>query len=258
MRKGQTPHKSLYSSTLAPMQLFLKLLDTPIGSSTRDREIGIAKFLIFLSQRLFYFTCSGKFCGGKSDGLQPYEFVRFLFGPLETQAKKAVLDTPATPSPAYADIDEWIRLCKKMAEWNAFVIQEAWSQEFVLVIEFLACQFSSALVEGSDITLKHIDEVLGTVMQKHRAEHDFFINDPGLYKSQYPDGVITTRTLGDVRRPKLWIVDANGTERGWFRIHFRKLKQFREREKMNRAFATLEELKANRLKIPEKPGGTPV
>ena len=115
------------------------------------------------------------------------------------------------------DVDEWIRLCKKMAEWIAFVLQEAWSQEFVIVIEFLACQFSSALVEGSDVTLKHIDEVLGTVMQKHRAEHDFFINDPGLYRSQYPDGIIIT--LGDVRRPKLWIVDDNGTERSWFITH---------------------------------------
>ena len=175
-RKGQTPHKSLYSSSLAPMQLFLKLLDTPIGSTTRDREVGIGKFLIFLSQRLFYFTCSGKFCGEKSDGLQPYEFIRFLFGTLETQAKKAVLDAPATL--VYADVDEWIRLCKKMAEWIAFVIQEAWSQEFVSVIDLLACQFSSALVEGADITLKHIDEVLGTVMQKHTTEHDFFISDP--------------------------------------------------------------------------------
>ena len=142
--------------------LTTKFLDTPIGSSTRDRDTGIAKFLILLSQRLFYFTCSGKFCGKKSDGLQPFEFARFLFGPLETQAKKAVLDTPSTPSPVYVDVDEWIRLCKKMAEWIAFVLQEAWSQEFVIVIEFLARQFSSALVEGSDITLKHIDEVLGT------------------------------------------------------------------------------------------------
>ena len=142
-----------------------------------------------------------------------------------------------------------------MAEWIAFVLQEAWAQEFVVVIEFLARQFSSALVEGSDITLKHIDEVLGTVMQKHRVEHDFFISDPGLYKIQYPDGIIIT--LGDVRRPKLWIVDGNGIERGWFITHFREMKQFRERERMNKAFATLEELKAGRLKKPEKPGGAP-
>ena len=97
----------------------------------------------------------------------------------------------------------------------------------------------------TSLTLKHIDEVLGTVMQKHRIEHDYFISDPNLYPIQYPDGIIVT--LGDVRRPKLWIVDNNGTERAWFIIHFRKLKQLRERERMNRAFATLEELKSSKF-----------
>ena len=122
---------------------------------------------------------------------------------------------------------------------------------------YLADQFTESLVEGSDITLDDIDDSLGTILVKHREEHDQFIEDPAGYPARYPDGKIIV--LGDVSRPLLWIVDEDGVERKWFRVHFRDVKRLHERAKQDRMYAELKKLKANpnlKKPPPQKPGGS--
>ena len=98
-----------------------------------------------------------------------------------------------------------------MGDWVGFSLQDAWNQEFKKVFTYLADQYTESLVEGLDITLNDIDDALGTVLVKHRMEHDQFIEDPAGYPARYPDGKIIA--LGEVSRPMLWIVDEGGVER---------------------------------------------
>ena len=237
MRHGQDPSRLYGSVEMSPQEMFLKLLDTPLGSTMRNTGGVINKFRIAFTHRLYYLTTNTAVGGDVSWGLQGWMFARVFTGVMECPKFDAVLDFKLPVKPlfpngsSYLDIDTWIAQNSCMAAWYADLMQSAYAQEIKALIEHLSSIYSLSLIEETEVTLLEIDNVFCAILSDFRSEHLLFISSPVRHLERFPDSVILQ--LGRVRRPKMWIVDDVGEERASFKMSFRELRRLAGIQKLD-------------------------
>ena len=258
MRHGQDPSRLYGSIEMSPQEMFLKLLDTPLGSTMRQTGGGINKFKIAFTHRLYYLTVKTAIGGDVSWGLRGWEFARVFTGIMKCPKFDAALNykNPTAPlfpnGSSYQDIDTWINQNYCMADWYAYLMQSAYAQEIKDLIDHLSSIYSMSLVEETEVTLLEIDNVFCAVLSDFRNEHLLFISSPVRHLERFPDSIILQ--LGSVRRPKMWIVDDIGEERSSFKLSFRELRRLANIQKLDLLAKQVNQLQNNKTKA-NKHGG---